>query len=205
MKSFICRPVHLPEANDRHYIDAHLCQFNFLQASGRNFPQTVQQIKTEQTFIYTDVFMPVFLATVFFTSEMSTTGRYDQEVRMTTSRVRPWASAGNNGSALDFLPDGKIGWNPYISPNIVLFWAKGSVTFSHKVFYWGPVYFIITFMILMSPLQLEMFYDTACHASSTTRCAGSVVLSGSQNLFWESTASKGQCIKALCQEKYIFS
>lgn len=78
VKSFVRRPVHLPEANDGHYTDARLCtlkkrQFNFLQASGRNFPQIVQQIKTEQTFKYTDVFMPVFLATVFFTSEMSTT------------------------------------------------------------------------------------------------------------------------------------
>lgn len=48
-------------------------QFNFLQPSGRNFPQTVQQIKTEQTFMNKDVFIAVFPATVFFTTAISTT------------------------------------------------------------------------------------------------------------------------------------
>lgn len=90
VKSFVHRPVHPPEANDRKWKEAHLCsmkkyQFNFLQPSGRNFPQTVQQIKTEQTFMNKDVFIPVSLATVFFTTAMSTT------VAMTKGWVWPWA------------------------------------------------------------------------------------------------------------------
>lgn len=63
-------------------------QFNFLQPFGRNFPQTVRQIKTEQTFINKNLFIPVFLATVFFTAPTSTT------VAMTKGWVRPWARVG---------------------------------------------------------------------------------------------------------------
>lgn len=96
-KSFIYKPVHSPEAKDWHHIDTHLWamkkyRFNFLQLFGRNFPQTVQQMKTEQTFMN----KAHSSASSYCISTTFTT------IAVTKGWVWPWARYKH--SARDFLP-----------------------------------------------------------------------------------------------------
>lgn len=127
-KSFIYKPVHSPEAKDWYHIDTHLWamkkyQFNFLQLFGMNFPRTVQQMKTEQTFMNKahSSASSHYISTTFTMIAWPRAG-YDPEL-------------GTNSQHNIFCLNGKIVWNLCISPNIVLFWAQGSMILSHKVFY----------------------------------------------------------------------